>query len=108
MLKRIIELTSEYEGTLQIERSMNVVTSMRKYISTPNNGCIIRPNGDVRLDCMAPFVIGNVLKEPFRNIWRNKGINAWKNEKVLRFIESIDEISQKGDIQNHVGKDIVL
>ena len=108
MLKMISELSLEYEGTMQLERSMNVTLSMKKYVTTPNNGCIIRPNGDVRLDCMAPFVIGNVLKDPFKKIWTEKGINAWKNERVLKFIDSIDAISQKGDIPNHVNQDVYL
>ena len=57
---------------------------------------------------MAPFVIGNVLKDPFKKIWTEKGINAWKNERVLKFIDSIDAISQKGDIPNHVNQDVYL
>ena len=108
MLKMISELSLAYEGTMQIERAMNVALSMKQYVSQPNNGCIIRPNGDVRLDCMVPFVIGNVLKNSFKDIWLEKGINAWKDERVLKFINSIDAVSQKGDIPNHVYQDVYL
>ena len=102
----IQELTRKYAGKIKIERSMNITSSMERYTSQPNGGGIIRPNGDFRLDCMAPFTIGNVLEESIKSMWDKKGRDAWQNPKVLEFISSIDAEKQRGNILNHVSDDI--
>ena len=57
---------------------------------------------------MAPFIIGNVLKTPIKEMWMTHGINAWKSKEVKDFISSIDDDKQKGNIKNHVDKDILV
>ena len=57
---------------------------------------------------MAPFIIGNVLNTSLKELWMKHGINAWKSERVQKFIASINEETQKGNIQNHVDKDILV
>ena len=57
---------------------------------------------------MAPFTIGNVLQTPLKEIWLEKGINAWESQRVQKFIDSINVDEQAGDIKNHVDKDIAL
>lgn len=108
LYEKIDELSKKYANKIKIERSMNVSSSMERYVNQPNSGCIVRPNGDLRLDCMAPFVIGNVLEESIKEIWDKKGKDAWHNQKVLDFIESLDHESQRGNILNHVSEDIKI
>lgn len=108
LYEKIDELSKKYINKIKIERSMNVSSSMERYVNQPNSGCIVRPNGDLRLDCMAPFVIGNVLEDSIKDIWHKKGREAWHNQKVLDFIESLDHESQRGDILNHVSEDIKI
>ena len=88
--------------------SMEVQIQMERYSIDVNAGGIIRPNGDFRLDCMAPFTIGNVLEKSIKEIWDEKGADAWHNESVRKFIESIDVETQAGNIQNHLDQDIAL
>lgn len=57
---------------------------------------------------MAPFVIGNVLEKSVKEIWLDKGINAWQSQKVVEFINSIDEDTQEGNLKNHVDADILI
>ena len=73
-----------------------------------NAGGIIRPNGDFRIDCMAPFTIGNVLEKTVKEIWLAKGIKAWNLDAVKNFIAAIDEDKQTSAIMNHVDVDIAL
>ena len=108
MYEKIGELSRKYANKLKIERSMNINSSMDRYLSHPNSGAIVRPNGDLRLDCMAPFVIGNALEDSIKSIWLKKGWDAWHDPKVLEFISSIDREEQKGNILNHVNDDIKL
>lgn len=108
LYEKIEQLNETYAGKIKIERSMNINSSMERYVSAPNFGGIVRPNGDFRLDCMAPFTIGNILEEDIKSIWDSKGKDAWKNPKVLDFIKSIDSEKQMGNILNHVSEDIRL
>ena len=105
---KVNELSQKYAGKIKIERSMNINSSMYRYTSQPNSGGIIRPNGDFRLDCMAPFTIGNVLEKPISSIWKEKGEHAWHNPQVMEYVKSIDMDKQQGNILNHVSEDIRL
>ena len=57
---------------------------------------------------MAPFTIGNVLNTSIKNMWLEKGINAWQSQEVQDYINSIDEDKQTSNIKNHVDVDIAL
>ncbi|MBE6394962.1 MAG: radical SAM protein [Lentisphaerae bacterium] len=58
------------------------------YISAESiSGAIIRPNGNIRLDCSCPFVIGNILTDDIFKIWKEKA-NCWQNPLVKKYIES--------------------
>ncbi len=106
---KIDELHKHYFKRMEIQRSSGVFHQLNRYRVTPNLGGIIRPNGDVRMDCMAPFVIGNVLDSPFAEIWKTKGADCWKNPSVLNYINSIDPISNRSHYHyNHVSQDIII
>lgn len=108
LYKSIQELSSKYSGIINIKRSTSVQVQLKRYSEEVNAGGIIRPNGDFRLDCMAPFVIGNVTESSIKDIWLSKGKNAWKNPRVVEYINSIDSEKQQGNWINHVDDDIVL
>ena len=106
MYEQIEKLRKEYNGKLEIQRSSTLKNQFDRYKVGPNIGAIIRPNGDVRLDCMAPFVMGNILKTPLYDIWQGKGKRIWENKEVLNFIDSVDEEKQVGNIMNYVDPDV--
>lgn len=108
LYKQIQELASKYKGKIEVQRAADLKTQMARYACETNAGGIIRPNGDFRLDCMAPFIIGNVLEKPLKEIWDEKGKYAWKTSAVQQFISSIDENTQMGNVKNHIGRDIHL
>ena len=108
LYQKIHELSIKFQGKLVIKRSASIQTQMQRYALDANGGGIIRPNGDFRLDCMAPFVIGNVLKKPLKDIWKEKGEFAWQSPQVENFINSINKYTQSGNRKNHVEPDILL
>lgn len=105
---RITELQNKYMGKMEISRSAEVAHQMQRYSTENNVGGIIRPNGEFRLDCMAPFIIGSVLDKSVKDLWIERGIDAWHSQEVQNFIASIDNSMQKGNIKNHVDKDILI
>ena len=108
MFEQIEELGKKFQGKITIQRSAELKTQMERYVAEVNSGGIIRPNGDFRLDCMAPFTIGNVLEKSVKEIWLDKGIDAWNLPEVKNFIASIDEDKQTSNVKNHVDVDIAL
>lgn len=99
----------KYQGRLDIQRSSTVKNQLLKYQNTPNSGAIIRPNGDVRLDCMAPFILGNILDRDFEKLWKEKAKDCWYNEKVCEYINAFDDLSDINELQkNYVDSDILL
>lgn len=99
----------KYNGKMQVRHSGTVKNQLMRYQAFPVSGAIIRPNGDIRLDCMTPFVIGNILDSDFEEVWKNKSQNCWHNPEVEKYISSYDDegISNMY-IKNYIDKDYVL
>lgn len=105
---KVEELRKKYAEKISVQRSADLKSQMNRYKIDINQGGIIRPNGDFRLDCMAPFIIGNVLQDSIKHIWTEKGIRAWESTPVQHYIESIDASGDEGNIKNHVDQDVLI
>jgi MoaA/NifB/PqqE/SkfB family radical SAM enzyme len=81
----------EYEGRMNIMTSTDPTFYLRYRILEPSSVLLIRPNGDVKIDCILPFKIGNVLDEEISSIWDRIGKSAWKNNEIIEYIKSIKE-----------------
>ena len=95
-IKQIYQLLKirhdQYTGRMEIITSTDPVFYLRYRILEPCNVLLIRPNGDVKLDCVLPFKVGNVMDESIRDIWQFAK-TAWRNEKVLKYVGSLKEES---------------
>lgn len=104
----IDKLQKIYRKDLTIQISSSLRTQLKYSAFEKLNGAIVRPNGDIRLDCTCPFVIGNILRDDIEEIWA-KYSDCWQNPLVKKFIESCDPISGKNSFaENYNGKDIYL
>jgi MoaA/NifB/PqqE/SkfB family radical SAM enzyme len=54
-----------------------------------NDSIIIRPDGELRLGCMAPFSAGNVREQGLAKAWERLGAYAWKTDRVRQYVESV-------------------
>lgn len=109
LLEKYEENSARYSGRMEIRRSASTKNSVLRYLNHPNSGLIVRPNGDIRMDCMAPFIIGNVVKDDFETVWKNKGKTCWQNEKVQEYINSFsDDNDTNNMITNYVDSDIYI
>jgi len=97
-----------YRGRMHIKSSNSVKAGLERHFRKPNSGAVIRPNGDIRLDGMAPFVIGNILNEDFAEIWAKKLEKCWKNSKVVEFISNFAEDDRNYQFINYVEDDIKI
>ena len=109
LLEAIERNQKKYAGKMVIERSANTKLQLLKYQNSLNTGAIIRPNGDIRMDCMTPFVIGNVLKEDFKSVWHEKGSTCWNHALVTKYINEMDLHTEMNSNQtNYVDEDILI
>ncbi len=107
LYNKIEHLNKYYAGKMEIQRSSSVKNQLQRYMNTPNMGAIIRPNGDIRLDCMAPFLLGNVLDDDFENIWLEKAGDCWKNPKVIEYVDGFNDMDDN-EYKNYYDEDILL
>ena len=108
LLQKVEEMRAKYMGRMEVQRSANTKIQLMRYQDTLNTGGIIRPNGDIRLDCMAPFKIGNVLTDDLEEIWLEKSEFCWKDERISNYINSMDLQTGFSEIQNYVDEDILV
>lgn len=107
MYDSIEKLIPQYGGKIEIMRSSFLKHQLLLYQSQPNSAVIVRPDGNVRLDCMTPFVIGNVKERPFLDIWREKGGDCWRHPKVKQYIDSVQGMNNWSDeVRNYADEDI--
>lgn len=107
MLKTIIRL--RHTGKLPVLYGTGYSMVQYHLSGFPNRVVVIRANGDVRLSCFAPFVIGNVREESLQDIWLNKGVNAWRHPDVVRYLKNANLITAENDyLTNYNAEDIRL
>lgn len=90
MLKLLDLLNNAYSGKMQVQRSVSNKIQMERGLCLPNTGAILRPNGDIRLDCVAPFVMANVANSSFKDAWQKYSHLCWHDPRVKKYIDSVD------------------
>lgn len=97
---------AKYKGRMIVKISHTVRSGLEKHYIRPKSKAIIRSNGDVRLDDMAPFVVGNILKEDFSSIWKNKIDTSWKNPQIQKYISNFDSDDKNYSIINYIDDNV--
>lgn len=105
---KIKENADKYDKKMIVKNANTVKDGLERHRKNPRSCAVIRPNGDVRIDGMAPFVIGNILTDDFATIWKNKIEDAWNDEKVVKFISAFDKNDINHESVNYIMDDIVL
>lgn len=86
------KLIKKYSKDIVIYMSGSQKVQLEYASSGVVEGVIIRPDGNIRLDCGCPFIIGNFLDDDFIKIWKNK-TNCWQDKKIREYIDACDPIS---------------
>lgn len=108
LFQKATENLLRYKGKMVVKCSHSVKEGLLRHQKSPNSGAIIRPNGDIRIDGMAPFVVGNILCGDFADIWKKKIFDSWTNPKVLEFISGFDQDDRNDTFVNYIEKDIYI
>lgn len=108
LYRKVEENIAKYAGKMKVKSSNSVRMGLERHRRNPNSGAIIRPNGDIRIDGMAPFVIGNILLEDFADVWKRKISTCWDNPKVREYIEGFDDNDRNNFYLNYLENDIYI
>lgn len=106
--QKVKENVIKYKGRMIVKGSNSVHVGLKRHQRRPNSCIVIRPNGDIRLDGLAPFVIGNVLKDDFKEIWSQRLTDAWNDPRVIKYIEGFEKDDRNHSFVNYVDEDIYL
>ena len=107
-LKEIKSLSQKYRKEISILIGGTQRLQLEYAAAQSIDGAIVRPNGDVRLDCGCPFVIGNIAQDNIVNIWA-RSQECWNHPLVKKYIESCDmETGESSFINNYCDDDIYL
>lgn len=105
---KIEENRIRYRGSMSVKSTNSVISGLKKHAKRPRSAAVIRPNGDIRIDGMAPFVIGNILKDDFAEIWEDKIDDCWNNIKVQEFISNFDRNDRNNRFINYLEDDVYI
>ena len=109
LYEKINENAAKFSGKLQVQRSSGTKIQLMRSQNSPMTGAIIRPDGNIRLDCVAPFVIGNVLDDDFCEVWQRKAPDIWSSQEIINYIDSWDDIDEiNHGIKNYFDSDVIL
>ena len=90
--KEIERLGKAYADLITVRIGMLCQDQLRQCSDQEvNDSIIIRPNGDLRLGCMAPFTCGNVMDRGLRALWETGGAYAWKSPKVTGYVKRVHD-----------------
>lgn len=106
--QKVNENAAKFQGRMKIKTSNSVRQGLEQHRRKPHSSALIRPNGDIRIDGMAPFVIGNILTDDFADIWAKKINLCWSNPKVTDFISGFDESGRNYSFVNFAENDIYI
>ncbi len=106
--QKVAENRARYEGRMIVKTSNSVREGLKRHVKSPRSAAVIRPNGDIRIDGMAPFVIGNILTDDFVEVWTSKADTWQKNCKVAEFIDGFDETDRNYSFVNYFDADIFI
>lgn len=98
----------KFHGRLCVKSTNSVRKGLENHSRRPRSGVVIRPNGDIRIDGMAPFVIGNILQGDFADLWERKIDTCWNDARVQQFIDEFDNEDHNNNYINYLEKDIYL
>lgn len=104
-IKKVSELRKDYAESIEIElaTSHNVqLKNCRKYAPL---SLIIRPNGDVKIDCVLPYVLGNVIQEPISVIWQ-RVYDFYDSQPFKDYIEQ--SLAGNVTIRNNFDSDVFI
>lgn len=83
----ILKKTVEYQDTIRIIWAPDFTFWDMHLLLAPKFICLIRPEGQARLSCDLPFVVGDLRRQSLHEVWQDVK-RAWQKKVVVNYITS--------------------
>ena len=87
-----------YSPYIRILQGAKYPDYYRRFVTLPTIAALIRPAGEVKIDCSLPVVFGSVRKRGFSEIWNEAARYGWQNPVVLSYIKKMVDGDLGGQI----------
>lgn len=106
----VAQLHETFKGRLDVTMQMDTAKHLHLCTKQNPSTLLIRPNGDVKLDWLLPFKLGDIKTASVTDIWNRMGKTAWSHPQVTTFVESLicEEDFLDATPRPHVDEDILL
>ncbi|SET17084.1 radical SAM protein [Anaerobranca gottschalkii] len=84
------EIKQKYSDYLKISEGVQFKDYFSRFAILPAMGALIRPEGNLKIDCAIPVVFGNLRQESFENIWLQRASLGWQNPVVIDYIKKVE------------------
>lgn len=98
------KLEKQYKDVINLQRAATYSEQIKKIRSFPPGSLIVRPNGDVKLDCVLPFVVGNIRFDDIITIW-NKAKRIYNEEFFKEYLDKAS-VNKFCVVANNTNNDI--
>lgn len=82
---------NEYAGRMEISVPPESVVSLQSDLYKKNSVMLVRPNGDIKFNCLSPFKIGNVREKSLKEIWETIGKSVNSHHRVIEYANQISD-----------------
>lgn len=87
----VAELAERYAHLIAVRQAFTCGDQLRQQAERAvSDSVIVRPNGDLRLGCMAPFTCGSA-RDGFAKVWAARGALAWADAEVRAFVDAVTD-----------------
>lgn len=96
---------NEYSGRMEISVPPESVVSMHSNLYKRNSIMLVRPNGDVKFDCLSPFTIGNVRTNSLKELWNDLGKDVNEHPRVIEYASQITDYRNFATVKPRINID---
>lgn len=89
VFSRIETKKKEYHKRMTILTSLEEQGRLQLRNISANSEMLISPSGDVKICCLMPFIIGNVLNNSMHEIWESVGKKVRNKEQIKEYTRSV-------------------
>lgn len=89
------QVRAEKGSAIRIIIGMQTAHQLIESHISPSTAGIIRPNGEFRLGCLAPFVYGNVRDRSLGEIWESGAKFGYRHPDVVQYVRDVMALGER-------------
>lgn len=96
---------NEYAGRMEISIPPESVVSLYSDLYKKNSIMLVRPNGDVKFNCLSPFKMGNVKETTMKEMWMTIGKKINTHPRVIEYANQITDYEDFATVKPRINID---